>query len=81
MPSNVFVSVLKTIGTCSNCALTDLRMSSSALSDSKPCTVAAITWSDPRGTVVLPGFTSIRYGLASSTSPAISSSADAPCRR
>ena len=33
------------------------------------------------GTVVLPGLTLMRYGLASSTSPASNSSAEAPCRR
>ncbi len=35
---------------------------------SKPFSVATIVWSAPFGTVALPGFTSIRYGTAASTS-------------
>ncbi len=40
-----------------------------------------IVWSTPRGTLALPGLTSIRYGAAASTLREMTNSADSPCLR
>ena len=40
-----------------------------------------IVWSTPRGTLALPGLTSIRYGAAACTLRDMTKSADSPCLR
>jgi hypothetical protein len=54
---------------------------STGWSASKPCSSAVIDWSAPRGTLMVPGVMSIRYGTDASTLRDTTTRADRACRR
>ena len=68
-------------GTRSNDPFSPLRIMTLTSLDVNPTSFALIAWSAPRGTLVLPGDTSMLYGLEASALREMTSSADRPWRR